>query len=380
VENPYFHRTSIRDDRYFFGRTQETRRILSLVAREQPVSIVGPRRIGKSSILFHLCDPRVRAEHRLPEDRVCVRVDCQALSGELTKSDVYRGLVKAIGLTLHGRRAESSSQSVTYPEFEKYLDKITDQGIKITLLFDEFEAMAENHQLEQDFFNELRALCEAGKLSYVTASGATLFELSFHDKSIPSSPFFNVFTTVGLGFMELQEARAMVDGLAAMADFGGFDNRDYAFLQKIAGSHPFYLQMACYHLFEERAKGDHSAAPDYDRVKRQFAQETRDHFQYDWKRLSRDEQIALKLIGEGSRDTVKAGDLERLEQRCLVYQGESFSSVFAEFVIHEIDRASSVGSENTIEVIGRTGEKRQVKVTKPPLVITDEDLRRFGGN
>jgi len=33
---------------------------------------------------------------------------------------------------------------------------------------------------------------------------------------------------------------------------------------------------------------------------------------------------------------------------------------------------------DTIEVSTERGERRQVKTTKPPLIITDEDLRRFG--
>ena len=36
------------------------------------------------------------------------------------------------------------------------------------------------------------------------------------------------------------------------------------------------------------------------------------------------------------------------------------------------------GASDTAPVSTETDEKRQAKVTKPPLIITDEDLRRFG--
>jgi DNA-binding NtrC family response regulator len=35
-------------------------------------------------------------------------------------------------------------------------------------------------------------------------------------------------------------------------------------------------------------------------------------------------------------------------------------------------------ASDTAPVSAETEEKRQTKVTKPPLIITDEDLRRFG--
>jgi DNA-binding NtrC family response regulator len=36
------------------------------------------------------------------------------------------------------------------------------------------------------------------------------------------------------------------------------------------------------------------------------------------------------------------------------------------------------GASDTAPVSTETDEKRQAKVTKPPLIITDEDLRKFG--
>ena len=334
AENPYFHRAPIRDSRFFFGRTAETQRILSYVSRKQSVSVVGPRRIGKTSLLIHLSHPEVKTAHRLGDDCVYVYVDCQALSGDLTESGVYRKLLEdIIEATRGGHSAEyGSREPMTYLEFEKSLDEIIPPGLQIVFMFDEFEEMATNLQLGKGFFNKLRGLGQAGKVVYVTASGQTLGDLAFHDKSVLSSPFFNIFYPMWLGFMRLEEARALVDGLAAMADFEGFDDSDHAFLQGIAGPHPFYLQVACYHLFEEKVNGTGPDSPGYDLVKREFAREIRDHFQYAWKLLSHDEKRMLKLISEGHSHRVTAEGLEGLEQKCLVYQGEMVSSVFPEFV------------------------------------------------
>jgi predicted AAA+ superfamily ATPase len=66
TENPYFHRGPIRKPEHFFGRSQEVTNALSLLKKNQSVSIVGPRRIGKTSFLLHLA--RVLARYGLPLD------------------------------------------------------------------------------------------------------------------------------------------------------------------------------------------------------------------------------------------------------------------------------------------------------------------------
>jgi hypothetical protein len=371
VENPYFHRTPVRDSKFFFGRATETRQVMSWVSKEQSVSIVGPRRIGKTSLLFHLADSKVKAAHGLGDESIFVYIDCQVLSGDLNESDVYWELLEeVIEVVPGGRSAEyDSREPMTYLDFERSLDAIIAPGLRTVFLFDEFEGIARNRRLGKGFFNGLRGLGQTGKVVYIVASGKTLYELSYHDESVLTSPFFNIFYPVWLGFMRPQEARALVDSLAAMADFGGFDEDDHAFLQEIAGPHPFYLQVACYNLFEERmTKGQALTAQDYDRVRHRFVREMQDHFQYTWEHLSNDEQKALKLIEEGRLDAVDAEVKGRLEQECLVCQDRIFSSVFAEFVVNAIER--------TTQVITETGEKRQI--TKPPIVITDEDLRKFG--
>jgi hypothetical protein len=57
--NPFFHRGPIRDPAYFFGRRDEIQFITGLPQAGQSVSLSGPRRMGKISLLFHLAHPDV---------------------------------------------------------------------------------------------------------------------------------------------------------------------------------------------------------------------------------------------------------------------------------------------------------------------------------
>jgi ABC-type phosphate/phosphonate transport system ATPase subunit len=54
VANPFQAGGRLRDPKHFVGRESELRQILSRVANMDSVSVVGPRRIGKSSILHHI--------------------------------------------------------------------------------------------------------------------------------------------------------------------------------------------------------------------------------------------------------------------------------------------------------------------------------------
>src|ERR1700759_3007202 len=61
--NPYLNRVAIKDPAQFFGRSREVSKIFSRItaSRPQSISVVGERRIGKSSLLHYVNPPQVRA-------------------------------------------------------------------------------------------------------------------------------------------------------------------------------------------------------------------------------------------------------------------------------------------------------------------------------
>ena len=96
IDNPFFHRGAIRRSQEFFGREAELNQILSLLRNGQSVSLIGPRRIGKSSLLLHLCRPQVRKRMDLSDDRaIFVLIDCQELGGS-PPEEVYEALFTSL--------------------------------------------------------------------------------------------------------------------------------------------------------------------------------------------------------------------------------------------------------------------------------------------
>ena len=89
VENPFFHRGPIRDPVYFHDRRLEAKHALRMLSNGQSVSVIGPRKIGKTSFLFHLCRPEVMLEHGLdPAHCICVYINCEDL-GRLGQQALY---------------------------------------------------------------------------------------------------------------------------------------------------------------------------------------------------------------------------------------------------------------------------------------------------
>ena len=88
--NPFFHRGPIRDRAYFFGRERETGQALSLLGNSQSISLIGQRRIGKTSLLFHLADSPVFTRYGLSStEHLFIYIDCGGLAN-LDQPSLYR--------------------------------------------------------------------------------------------------------------------------------------------------------------------------------------------------------------------------------------------------------------------------------------------------
>ncbi|MFH1635510.1 MAG: hypothetical protein ABIG63_16085, partial [Chloroflexota bacterium] len=88
MDNPYISRGPVRTPDLFFGRVHELNEIAAFLRGNQSVSIVGPRKIGKTSLLFHLVRPEVWPSLGLLEDNLFIYLDCEVL-GDLELEDIF---------------------------------------------------------------------------------------------------------------------------------------------------------------------------------------------------------------------------------------------------------------------------------------------------
>jgi len=334
LKNPFYHRGPIRDRRYFFGRSKETRQALQMLGENQCISAVGPRRIGKTSFLLHLCDPEVRKEYGIGDEHLFVYVDCQGLE-DLDRLQFYQWLWKEARKALKERgESEGWAQSISnFNDLRDAMEMVQNRGYRPTFLFDEFESLATNKGMDRALFSSLRNLSEGFQVTYATASQMPLLELTYYDDSILKSPFFNNFQAIPLSLLEPGEAREMVLSLTEMIGrVNYFSEEDLSFAFAVAGYQPFFLQVACYHLFERKTERGGLTAEDYEAVRQRYVEDVERYFHHIWSHSEMDEQESMRLACEGKVSDLSAEQRQRLERKCVLYGDALFSSAFTEFI------------------------------------------------
>ena len=312
IDNPFYHRGAIRQAEHFHGRTAVTTQILELLHNGQSVSLVGPRRIGKSSLLLHLQRQTI-AKANAP---LFMLLDCQEVGGSPAEH-VYEALL--CGLREAAQNAnimlDEEDNIGTYRALDRTLRQLYRKNIPVVVLLDEFELLAGNDELSPYFFARLRGLTTKYGLAYLTASQRPLYAITAQEE-ILSSPFFNIFVTVPLGSFTTDEAESLLQTRTAASQYH-FSPALTTYLLELVGAHPFFLHIAGYHAYQSlshEAMGDLFASLDSP-----IEAEASSHLHYLWQNLTANEQHAL-IIANGDVDSVR-----HLQQQCLlIFDGTQF--------------------------------------------------------
>jgi len=265
MPNPYSYGTRITDPSRFVGRKAELRRIFELLemahtGQPHSISIVGPRRIGRSSLLTHLT--QVYPDHlSCPDDYLFAYVDlesasCSTFSGLL--ATILGELLKGVSLrgdTVEGRELGQLRQAtgVDPVAFQKALGLIghpPGMGRCPIICLDEFERLIEKPaEFPLDLYHAWRSLANEHLAAFVTVSQTPLARLSAQKQL--TSPFFNIFTSLSLGELTPEEAQELA-GWGRACD-RPFSEQECQWVLKLGGRHPFCLQVAGSLLYQ--AKG-----------------------------------------------------------------------------------------------------------------------------
>lgn len=336
IDNPFFHRGAIRRAGEFHGRQNELSQILGLLRNGQSVSIIGPRRIGKSSLLLQLCRPKVRAQHNLsPQEAIFALLDCQELGGS-PPEEVYEALLTSVMDAAASAPIilETVQRPGTYRSLDRILNTIQRSGLSVVILLDEFELLAANERLTPYFFARLRGLTTKYGIAFLTASQRPLFSITAAEE-ILSSPFFNIFVSVPLGLFSEQESQEL---LVRRLEGTGYEFNPalQEYILNLVGFHPCYLHIAGYHAFRTVSLGTENSGGDISEwLDPPVEIEAKSHLGYMWQNLSVDERYCLAIV-DGPIDT-----LRQLEQQCLVeLSGDSY--VYTSKLLQRFVRRQSI--------------------------------------
>lgn len=251
MPNPFYYGGRVPPG-LFVGRSQQLHRIFSCLeiantGQMQSVSIVGPHRIGRSSLLNYITarhsdylqSPGLyRFAYISPHD-----ANCQ------TAGEFLCMVLDSLRLSLH------THHHATLQEFQDAILHLAQTGIHPVICLDEFEDLLETESFSDDFFEVLRHLMSEDALAFVIASTRPLSDLVSADKY--TSPFFNIFTIIPIGELIVYQG---VDEAGLLVDLGRrcdrpFDRTEARRMRKMAGEHPYKLQLAGSLIYNAKTMG-----------------------------------------------------------------------------------------------------------------------------
>jgi serine/threonine-protein kinase len=301
IANPFSFGNPIRDPGRFYGREREIRQVVGrlLSPAFESTSIVGERRIGKTSLLNYLAHPDTATGLGLSRDQyVVVFLDFGGCTDVTPLRFWERALQKTARALADDDLAATARELGGRDEIDQYdledlFLEIEERGKQLVLLMDEFEYVTQNPNFGLGFFSGLRALAIHCPLALVTSTRQELVDLC-HSDAIKGSPFFNIFANVVLRPFDLGETSALIDG--SLEGTGvSFTEDVRAFLAEIAGGHPLFIQMAAHYCFEGHQMGVEGEAL-RKHLAEGFSQQAEPHFAYLWSHSRESERITLLAL------------------------------------------------------------------------------------
>src|SRR5919202_1649546 len=151
--NPFTYGNPISDPSRFFGREREIDQIFSRLRNVEfeSTSLVGERRIGKTSLLNYVAHPEVRRSYGLDDDRYAfVYVDLQLADATVTAARLWQHLLRRIARHYQDSEiAQALNEVRVLDPLDNFaladaFDTLDARDQHVVLLLDEFENVTEN--------------------------------------------------------------------------------------------------------------------------------------------------------------------------------------------------------------------------------------------
>lgn len=249
----------ITDPDRFIGRRAELEIITARLNGPQPQgsAVVGPRRIGKSSLLHYLYQPRQEESLCCAANQQVIYLDAQ--QGECTTPDTFRRTLTQKLLTTQppDRRTREGKQRADLQNqlqgdatctWEMARTAITLLPFHPVICLDEFETLLTGG-FDNRFFDALRSWANEGILTWITASAQPLTTLGKEHNL--TSPFFNLLATIQIRELTDREVSELLDH--ANHTPCPFTPSERRLIRRLAGSHPYHLQIVGWQIWEEKA-------------------------------------------------------------------------------------------------------------------------------
>ena len=254
-QKPFIVGPPISHPKQFFGRKRETRRIFNFLSGIplEHTAIVGPRRSGKTSLLNYV--------RQLPmADAADLRPD--QVGSTLPHPERYQ----TIFIDFQDPRMRSLNSLLQHllkgmdvippnaVDLDQFMDLVAEPLSQrpTVIMFDELAAGLSSPSLDLSFWWAMRSMINLagnGGLAFIIASAGDPAGMALENDK--ASPFFNIFNTVPLGPMTVDEARDLINSspIPVSADM-------QVWMLEKSGRWPCLLQILCRDFLDSQEAGE----------------------------------------------------------------------------------------------------------------------------
>ncbi len=272
---PFYAGSTISDLRYFVGYQDQLDTITVRAISAQPTSInvVGDKRVGKSSLLYHFCqtyEQRIEDRSKNPRNYLAIYLSLQ--QGKCRrKSGFYQVVVEGLckhfreKLSLIDRNRPQNRQLIkklqarqwNSEKFEQIILKFKAVGILPILCLDKIETLFQYpEEFNNGFYDNLRYLMDSSALMLVIASYQKLDIYSNQHKL--TSSFFNLGQVMMLERFTNSEAQKLVclPQTTIPSSKTVLNESEQQTALEWGGKNPYLLQLAGLYLWEAKQSNE----------------------------------------------------------------------------------------------------------------------------
>ncbi|MGD2246778.1 MAG: AAA-like domain-containing protein [Candidatus Methanofastidiosia archaeon] len=316
-ENPFNFSKPVRGDN-FFNREKEVDTAMGFLKKLQSFSIVGERRIGKTSFLDYILSEDVLKEYNIDPDAYILVYFNMGNLYDINKKIFIEAIVKKIE-----KQTKIKIKSIDiFEKFSVLVDKLAPNGKNLVIALDEVEII--EPILDVNFSHWLRAIFQRQNAMAITASQKTVGGI---DPNSLSSPLFNIFGNLFLGLFEREETENMIKGMFQRGEIN-LKKDEIDFLADLSGGNPYLIQFLGFHYYEKRINNRVMKS----KFRDEMLYHLEDQFNGYWNHLTEKEREFLSKITKSENDRL-AYILER-KGFLISKEGKMgmFSPLFEKFV------------------------------------------------
>ena len=309
--NPFVYSKPVKNEE-FHNRKEELTAAIDFMKSMQSFSVIGERRIGKTSFLMHLLSKEVLEEHGIGSgEYIAVYFDMSSLH-DVTKNT----FIKALAERIEEMMGFESQSTDIFEDIKALVEKLASGNMNLVFAFDEFELI---EPVLEDISHWLKSILQNENVMAITATQETLGELN--PKSAAS--LFNLFSNLTLGLFSRRETENMIKNVFQSGG-RGLEDEKVSLLADLSGGNPFLIQLLGFHYYSKEMTRNE--------FENEMLDQTRDVFEGYWRHLSEKEKEFL-LNTDTPVDDRTGHNLEK--RGFVIRKGEKwkiFSKLFERFL------------------------------------------------